>query len=237
MNCHEHEEDLMDLARAQSIDGEAREALVAHVRVCSYCQCRLSNQRALTGGLLALAESNRSQQVSEDLEASLRDSYRQRHKVATRSRYAFAWIAAAAAAAVVIFFALRSPIVPDTPLAGATAKIVKEELIVPTPPAASVDKHSITGSTPSTPGNRSPIAGQVTRQKAEPELTYFLPLDDYEPIEMGVVVRVQLPESLFGSPGMPLAADQSGESIEADILIGEDGSARAIRFVLENLDN
>lgn len=233
MNCHEHEESLMDLARAQSADGEGREALLAHLDVCTYCQCRLSNQRSLTGGLLALAESNRSRQASECLEGSLRDSYRQRHTVATRSRQAIAWIAASAAAAVVIFFALRSPIAPDSSLSGATAKIVKEKPVVPRRPAASADKQSITGPNPSTPGDQSPIARQVNHQKAEPELAYFLPLDDYEPIEMGVVVRMQLPGSLFGSLGVSLDEDQSGESIEADILIGEDGSARAIRIVLE----
>src|SRR5688572_1472732 len=231
MNCHEYEEDLMDLARAQSIDGEGRAALLAHLEVCSDCRCRLSNQRALTGGLLALAESNRSQQASEYLENSLRVSYRHRQKFAKRSRQAFAWIAAAAA--IVVFFALRSPIAPDSSLTGAPARIVKEESVVSTRPAASVDPHSITAPAPSTPGARSPRARAVKSQKAEPELAYFLPLDNYEPIEMGVVVRVQLPGFLFGSSGMPLDEDQRGEPIEADILVGEDGSARAIRFVLE----
>ena len=234
MNCHEYEEDLMDLARAQSIDGRDRAALLGHLEVCSYCKLRLSNQRALTGGLLALAESNRSQQASEHLEASLRDSYRERQKFAARSRQAIAWISAAAAAAVVIFFALRSPIAPDSTFSGATAKTAEENPVVPTRPAASVEQHSITEPTPSTPGGRTPGARQVNQQRAEPELAYFLPLDDYEPIEMGVVVRMQLPGSLFGPPGMPLDEDQRGESIEADVVIGEDGNPRAIRFVLEN---
>jgi hypothetical protein len=190
----------------------------------------LSNQRALTGGLLALAESNRSQQACERLESSLLGSYRQKQKFAKRSRQAIAWISAAAAAGLVIFFALRSPIARDSSLSGA---ITKEQPVVSTRPAASVDQHSTTGPAPSTPGARSPIARQTKHQKTEPELAYFLPLDDYEPIEMGVVVRMILPGSLFGSPVMPLDENQIGESIEADILIGEDGSARAIRFVLE----
>ena len=231
MNCLEYEEDLMDLARAKSSDGEVREALAEHVKVCSHCQRRLSNQRYLTGGLLALAENNRTQRASERLENSLRDSYRQRQKFAKRARQAFAWTAAAAA--VLVFFALRSPIAPDSSPTGATAKVVKEERIVPTRPATSVDTHSITVPTASTAGNRSSSARRVNHLRAKPELAYFLPLDDYEPIEMGVVVRVQLPGSLFRSPGMPLDEDQSGEPIEADILVGEDGSARAIRFVLE----
>lgn len=231
MSCHEYKEDLMDVARVASIDEAGREALLEHLEVCSYCKLRLSNQRALTGGLLALAESNRSQQASERLEGSLLDSYRQRNKV--RSRRAIAWIStAAAAAAIVIFFALRSPMAPDSHLTRATATIVKEKPVISTLQAA-VDKHSITGPALSTPGNRSPLARKVKHQNPGPELAYFLPLDNYEPIEMGVVVRVQLPGSFFGSPGTPLDEDQSGEPIEADILVGEDGSARAIRFVLE----
>jgi hypothetical protein len=233
MNCHEYEASLMDLARAQSIDGEERKALLAHLDVCSYCQRRFSNHRALTEGLFALAQSNRSLQASERLESSLLDSYRQRQRFAARSRRAIAWISAAAAAGVVILFALRSPIAPDSSLSGTTAKMEQTHPVVSTPPAASVEQQSNTGPVPSASGKQVPRTRQVNRQMAEAELAYFLPLDDYEPIEMGVVVRVQLPQSLFGSPGTALDEDQRGQPIEADILIGEDGSARAIRFVLE----
>jgi anti-sigma factor RsiW len=58
----------------------------------------------------------------------------------------------------------------------------------------------------------------VRRSKPLPRLDDFLALDDGGPIQVGVVVRVML---------------QTGatQAIMADLVIGEDGQARAIRFV------
>lgn len=64
--------------------------------------------------------------------------------------------------------------------------------------------------------------------------TEFLPL--LEPgslaaIESGHVVRVRLPRSSLTALGLPMNQDRAGESVTADVLLGEDGVARAIRFV------
>jgi hypothetical protein len=68
---------------------------------------------------------------------------------------------------------------------------------------------------------------RVRRSKPLPRLDDFLALDDGDPIQVGVVVRVMLPASAFAA--MP----QTGATqvIMADLAIGEDGRARAIRFV------
>jgi hypothetical protein len=65
-------------------------------------------------------------------------------------------------------------------------------------------------------------------------LTDFLLLrygNDHEPMESGEVIRVQMPRSALITLGLPVNVERADEPVMADLLIGEDGLARAIRFV------
>jgi hypothetical protein len=64
--------------------------------------------------------------------------------------------------------------------------------------------------------------------------TDFLPLtfgSDLSQLDNGQVVRVELPRSVLQSFGIPINTERAGERVKADILLGHDGVARAIRFV------
>lgn len=64
--------------------------------------------------------------------------------------------------------------------------------------------------------------------------TRFLPLmaaSPLEPTESGHLIRMNLPRSTLGRFGFPIIAEKIEEPVKADVLIGEDGVARAIRFV------
>ena len=64
--------------------------------------------------------------------------------------------------------------------------------------------------------------------------TDFLPLVDgsnLDPLESGQVVRVKLPRSALMSFGLPMNMERAHEPVKADVLLGEDGVARAVRFV------
>lgn len=69
----------------------------------------------------------------------------------------------------------------------------------------------------------------------EPEITTdFFPMSDASALQMmdgGHVIRVELPASALASYGLPVAADRANGRVKADVLIGSDGMARAIRFV------
>ena len=54
----------------------------------------------------------------------------------------------------------------------------------------------------------------------------YLPLDSGVPMQMGVVVRVTLPASAFARFGVA-----GSGNLQADVLVGEDGIAHAIRLV------
>ena len=63
-------------------------------------------------------------------------------------------------------------------------------------------------------------------------VTEFFPLIDVAPeFGRGALVRVRVPAETMLSVGLPVREDRLADPIEADLLIGEEGLARAIRFV------
>jgi hypothetical protein len=83
---------------------------------------------------------------------------------------------------------------------------------------------------------RSYRTGQpVQANQAEAEIvTDFMPLTygaALNPNEGGQLVRVELPRSALASLGLPMNVERSDERVKADVLLGHDGLARAIRFV------
>jgi hypothetical protein len=49
--------------------------------------------------------------------------------------------------------------------------------------------------------------------------------------ESGVIVRVALPAAALPSYGIDISPASSDRPVEADVLVGQDGVARAIRLV------
>jgi hypothetical protein len=79
-------------------------------------------------------------------------------------------------------------------------------------------------------GLSRPAPAAATQEVA----TEFIPLAHaglYTPAEEGHLVRVELPRSALASFGLPVNAEAPGGSVKADVLMGQDGIARAIRFV------
>jgi hypothetical protein len=82
-------------------------------------------------------------------------------------------------------------------------------------------------------GGTSSNAARTTPDVAE-ITTDFIPLahgGSFAPGEGGQVLRVELPRSALVSFGLPMNVERAGERVKADVLMGEDGVARAIRFV------
>jgi hypothetical protein len=63
---------------------------------------------------------------------------------------------------------------------------------------------------------------------------YALPGNDpLERLDRGRLVRVRLPRPALRAFGFPMNEDRAFETVKADVILGEDGLARAIRFVGE----
>jgi hypothetical protein len=62
----------------------------------------------------------------------------------------------------------------------------------------------------------------------------YLPLTYLDPataLETGTVVRVRLSRSALMSLGVPVNSERSGDFVKAEVVLGDDGVARAIRLV------
>ena len=70
---------------------------------------------------------------------------------------------------------------------------------------------------------------------AEREIaTDFIPLSYMNVVSLqdgGQIVRVELPRSALVKFGLPVNMDRYNERVKADVLLGVDGLAHAIRFV------
>jgi len=65
-------------------------------------------------------------------------------------------------------------------------------------------------------------------------VTDFIPLtdgDSLKPIERGELIRVRMPRTALLKFGLPMNVERAGVPVKADLLVGDDGMARAIRFV------
>ncbi|HEX5085427.1 MAG TPA: hypothetical protein VFY40_25600 [Blastocatellia bacterium] len=64
--------------------------------------------------------------------------------------------------------------------------------------------------------------------------TDFIPLNYggvQKPMESGEVVRLEMPRSALIAFGLPVNVEQADTPVKAELLLGEDGMARAIRFL------
>ncbi|HEX8178127.1 MAG TPA: hypothetical protein VF525_01150 [Pyrinomonadaceae bacterium] len=73
----------------------------------------------------------------------------------------------------------------------------------------------------------------VARAPDAERVTEFVPLvaGGAPPLASGQLVRVELPRSALAALGLALDPARAGETIKADVLLGDDGLARAIRLV------
>jgi hypothetical protein len=74
---------------------------------------------------------------------------------------------------------------------------------------------------------------KVVHRKQPKEVTtpFFSLMDDAPPFERGELLRVSLPASAMRSVGLPVSEERLDDMIQADVLVGEEGLPRAIRFV------
>jgi hypothetical protein len=81
---------------------------------------------------------------------------------------------------------------------------------------------------------RPEMAGTTGGSSASETVTDFIPLTaiaDATAMHSGTIVRVEMPRASLIAMGLPLHAERAHETVKADIVVGDDGLARAIRLV------
>ena len=181
----------------------------------------MSEDRALQA-LRALAESDLGAQASPALEARLLSEFRSRRRA--RRLYHWPAIAAVAAGVFIAVFLLvhRAP------------KSTASVSAVPTfAPKSFTDQAPARLTMPvAAPRKMNRKFAAVRQPERREVVTEFFPLvSPAPPFERGQMLRVQLPAAAMRTVGLPVREEHMADPIQADVLVGEEGMARAIRFV------
>jgi hypothetical protein len=236
------------MARAQLLEASVRRQALAHIAQCAACADRLAEQQALTAAVRTTAKSLRDEGASAQVEQSLRAAFRKQANAApargfapTRARQ---WpkrtlvAMAAALLLIVLAGAIRQwsfvdrkqkvaevrPI-PQTPLPAGNKK-------TPLLPGNQPERETVRDFVGQRRRSRRPVQRSV--ENGEEVTTDFFALADENelvPLESGQVLRIKLPGSTLISMGFPITAESASQNVLADLLVGQDGQARAIRFV------
>jgi len=155
-----------------------------------------------------------AREAPERVEIALRAAFRRHHRVRRLRRTVFATISMAAAACVISFVQVPPPVGPPRPV------VVQ---IAPPQIAWVPSRNRPEGySTRRAPTHKAVAAAQFVP----------LPFGDQSLInESATIVRVELPRSALRLAGFNVAQERANDRIEADVLLGPDGLAHAVRFL------
>jgi hypothetical protein len=237
MNCHAYRDTLVDLARgAEVADAAGREAR-DHAASCDACGALLRSEEALSAGLRLVAAETVDLHPSPVVGARLREAFarqvREREAVVpSRLGPSRRTVAYRAAAAVILLAASAAlwqtlPTRPASPPRSlpASPPTVAAAPVVPTPDTV------LGTAAPST--SRGPSTASVVAPAPPAEEGEFLlwpGAASLPPFESGHIVRTELPASVLPLLGVAEAADPD-RLVPADLLVGQDGLARAVRVL------
>jgi hypothetical protein len=250
MNCQKFEHVVGDLARGQMMETYLRSTALSHLDDCAKCSQRLRDEQALMRSLHALSVQMSSISSSSAVETRLREAMRASlvpppavAKVNPRRLY---WLAVAAAVVVFIGAIVAANWLPQSkgnesvPVESAVngespkSNQPNEQAIVRNPETPKPAKPVIRRSRSTVATRRSPRATESVANHASEIATDFIPLGNINSTSLqegGTIVRVELPRSALVRFGLPVNMDRVNEKVKADVWLGVDGLAHAIRFV------
>jgi hypothetical protein len=235
MTCKRIEADLVDLARGGGPGGidPAREGPIAiHVQACSSCAARLERERAISAALERLSRHSDGMAANARTEAAVLAAFDRAWSGSARRS---TWPAWASAAAATVLLAVGSAWFPG-------ARPDRHKRIgahsVATIDSNSQSRESVVITLPSGPSadDSIPVRRQqnrVRRSRPANELMNFVSLPGaaaWPPFESGELMRVELPIGVLPSLGLSAPGVADG-FVPADVLVGQDGFARAVRLV------
>lgn len=246
MKCSEFETGIDDLLRAERNGSAPDSEAIAHAGECEACAALLASERQLSADLRELAASQTnagaSDMTGQKLLAAFRTQAQEQRSVRPLWSLNWRWGAAAATLAVfalAIYAALHHA---PQPVEQAINRPAPQPVAVatvnqpPEAPATSSDAQkqpssprlSIVKKKASRPRNSQAFAEPVEVVTAFYPIPYAAPLQPYESRR---IVRVSVPQPALAALGLPMSQDPMLQPVDADVLVGEDNLARAVRFV------
>jgi hypothetical protein len=208
MSCEDFEDDVVDLARGEELADAERDEALAHAEACLRCAARLDDERAVTNGLRAFAARTAGAEAPARVEAALLRALRDPEGVggvAARPSRSIELLLLAAAAAIL------AAIVVVPPRDG--------RLLAPAPSTVAAAVAPAT--------TEAPAAAPAGENAEFVSLSYGEDLRELDSLQ---VMSVELPRTALAALGWPADSAQAG-SVKAEVIVGHDGVARAIRFV------
>lgn len=239
MNCQTFSELASDIAREQMMDATARAQALAHTDGCVRCTERLRAQEHLTADMRELVSATEDQTASTVVWERLSIAFDARtitHITTNRRRRIYA-AGAIAAMLILTFAAVR--IVRHRQSTNVQVSIAATPTAAP-PAQTTIERRDpdvivrVNRKPQTTAHRRSAMRQALALQANQPKeiATDFILLTyDGEVGSDAQMVRVELPRSAMASFGLPVNMDRADQRVKADVLLGADGLARAIRFV------
>lgn len=196
--------------------------------------------------LRVMAEADAKRVARPAVEAALLAAFReqagrkQSRRVVAFPRSWAVWTAVGTAAAALAWVAVR-PAAPDSavptiaPRAPQVASVLAPRPVV-TP---SAPQPAVRAATPVAQRKRRPPTAAPQRNGGVEVATSFYALSpgiDDADIEGLPAVRVRVPRTTLASFGLPVDVNRLQQPVKADLVLGEDGMARAIRFISSPAD-
>lgn len=227
--CREYAPRLMELARGMASPDERR-MLMAHVEVCTDCAHVFDEQLALSAALENLTDDALPEMVA--FEAAVLAEF---DRAAARRRWASRWVFAAglAAAALIGLLVVERRAALTGHVARHAARAAVKAVQAPVDMAESVPARTV-AQVARVRHLVARVRHMVARvrqagEENEPflQIPYTVPLS---PEERATVVRMEVPIAALIAAGFRVATPDPGGTVEADVLVSQDGRARAIRL-------
>ena len=252
MNCDEFNDVAADLGRVGGISGAPAE----HARECPKCAERLEDERELSTWLREVALADSMEEAPLSVEARLLNEFRARG----RRKRVPAWVAAAAACALVAVsvvgarLAIQRKRQAERP---ASLPVARPQPGPADPNAVCCPQRASAGA-PALANARQSKRARTTamerarfaerRRHAAPAVnsdqaggdangevaTDFIAVpygNTLDPITGGQILRIRLPRSALTAVGLPVNQESTRGAVDADVLMDENMTVRAIRFV------
>ncbi|MCC6363452.1 MAG: hypothetical protein IT165_07990 [Bryobacterales bacterium] len=237
MNCQDFAAITRDYARECSheegiekcISASAREQARRHLAACEPCRRRLEDDAALSAALAMAAKESRTLEAPQAAESAVLEAFRKTRRPPGMPLRPGLWWAAAVAVLCLAAFLWPRNRHPQAALPEvASRRAPVQEAVQPAVPPAPETRVQPASPEPGTIPRSRPLA------RPEENVTQFIPLRYGKPVESGEtlqVVRITLRRADLLRLGLPVAPDGGSGLVKADVLLGEDGLTKAIRFV------
>jgi hypothetical protein len=236
MNCQDFEKLALALARNSLLDATAREQGLIHVEGCERCAARLAEEQALLARMRAVVEEMAGEEPPARVETALLAAFRAQTTATAPGRTGHwpNWKLAAVAGILIlismlaIFWRSANSYKPQRE----ERAVAPESSPKMAEPQRAGDRIAV--EQPKNKPKRERRKAPVNRSDEAEVVTEFFPLregEDLTALDSLQVVRIELPASALDEVGLPVDPEMANEPIKADVVLGQDGLARAIRFV------